>query len=354
MVFPALHGKNGEDGTVQGLLELAGMPYVGCGVLSSAVCMDKAVANTLMDAAGVPRCEWLWASRAECADFEALRARVEGRLPYPVFVKPANAGSSVGISKAVDAEQLKAAVATALAEDDKVVFERFVDGQEVECAVIGNEAVCATTPGEILASAEFYTYDDKYVSGTSRTAIPAHLSEQKQQEVRAWAEKAYRVLGCTGLARADFFVERSTGEVLNNWDAIKRVEKDQKTFTDTLEAVPKNLPANWRAEKLMKKASKAGFAWDNGFQAIDKLAAETVELGQAMVDGTNVAEELGDTLVAAVGVCYTLGLDPETVLHEACEKFIRRFAAMEQRAGSTSLDTLSKEQLLTLWNDCKP
>ena len=216
VVFPALHGKNGEDGTVQGLLELAGLPYVGCGVLSSAVCMDKAVANTLLDAAGVPRCEWLWAGRAECADFEALRARVEGRLPYPIFVKPANAGSSVGISKAADAAQLKAAVATALAEDDKVVFERFVDGQEVECAVIGNDTVCATTPGEILVSAEFYTYDDKYVSGTSRTAIPAQLSETKQQEVRGWAEKAYRVLGCTGLARADFFVERSTGEVLCN------------------------------------------------------------------------------------------------------------------------------------------
>lgn len=216
VVFPALHGKNGEDGTVQGLLELAGLPYVGCGVLSSAVCMDKAVANTLLDAAGVPRCEWLWAGRVECADFEALRARVEGRLPYPIFVKPANAGSSVGISKAADAAQLKAAVATALAEDDKVVFERFVDGQEVECAVIGNDTVCATTPGEILASAEFYTYDDKYVSGTSRTAIPARLSEAKQQEVRGWAEKAYRVLGCTGLARADFFVERSTGEVLCN------------------------------------------------------------------------------------------------------------------------------------------
>ena len=190
VVFPALHGKNGEDGTVQGLLELAGLPYVGCGVLSSAVCMDKAVANTLLDAAGVPRCEWLWAGRVECADFEALRARVEGRLPYPIFVKPANAGSSVGISKAANAAQLKAAVATALAEDDKVVFERFVDGQEVECAVIGNDTVCATSPGEILASAEFYTYDDKYVSGTSRTAIPARLSEAKQQEVRGLGGKS--------------------------------------------------------------------------------------------------------------------------------------------------------------------
>lgn len=204
VVFPALHGKNGEDGTIQGLLELAGIPYVGCGVLSSAVCMDKAVANTLLDAAGVPRCEWAWASRAECRDFASVRARVEAKLAYPIFVKPANAGSSVGISKALDAAGLEEAVRVALAEDDKVVFERFVDGQEVECAVLGNDEPASTRPGEILASAEFYTYDDKYINGTSRTAIPAALSEEKLEEVRALAVKAYRTLGCTGLARADF------------------------------------------------------------------------------------------------------------------------------------------------------
>lgn len=213
--FPVLHGKNGEDGTVQGLLELAGIPYVGCGVLASAVCMDKAVANTLLDAAGVPRCAWTWAGRAECADLDALEARVSQTLGYPIFVKPANAGSSVGISKAADQAGFQKAVATALAEDDKVVFERFVKGQEVECAVLGNGPAESTLPGEILASEEFYTYSDKYLLGTSRTLIPADLTPEKLLEVKDLAEKAYAALGCQGLARCDFFVE-TDGTVLVN------------------------------------------------------------------------------------------------------------------------------------------
>lgn len=212
---PVLHGKNGEDGTIQGLFELAGIPYVGCGVLASAACMDKAVANILFDAAGVPHCRWDWADRAGCDDFAALADRLEKKLGWPIFVKPANAGSSVGISKAEDRTALKAAVATALAEDDKVVFERFVQGQEVECAMIGNRCAVSTRPGEILASEEFYTYDDKYVLGTSRTLIPARLPEEKLDEVRSLAEKAYAALGCEGLARCDFFVEQD-GNVLIN------------------------------------------------------------------------------------------------------------------------------------------
>ena len=213
--IPVLHGKNGEDGTIQGLFELAGIPYVGCGVLASAACMDKAVANILFDAAGVPHCRWDWADRAGCDDFDALADRLEKKLGWPIFVKPANAGSSVGISKAEDRPALKAAIATALAEDDKVVFERFVQGQEVECAVIGNRCAVSTRPGEILASEEFYTYDDKYVLGTSRTLIPARLPEEKLDEVRGLAEKAYAALGCEGLARCDFFVEKD-GNVLIN------------------------------------------------------------------------------------------------------------------------------------------
>lgn len=215
LALPILHGKNGEDGTIQGLFELAGIPYVGCGVLASAACMDKAVANILYDAAGVPHCRWDWADRAGCDDFDALADRLEKKLGWPIFVKPANAGSSVGISKAEDRTALKAAVATALAEDDKVVFERFVKGQEVECAVIGNRCAVSTRPGEILASEEFYTYDDKYVLGTSRTLIPARLPEEKLDEVRSLAEKAYAALGCEGLARCDFFVEQD-GNVLIN------------------------------------------------------------------------------------------------------------------------------------------
>ena len=217
VAVPVLHGKNGEDGTIQGLFELAGLPYVGCGVLASAVCMDKAVANTVMDASGVPHCAWCFALRADVeADADKVLDMVEAKLPYPVFVKPANAGSSVGISKAANAEDLKAAIDLALVHDKKLVFESFVDGQEVECAVIGSEPAVSTRPGEILAGAEFYTYDDKYKNGVSQVVIPARLSEEKLDEVKDYAVKAYTALGCEGLARCDFFVERSTGRVLIN------------------------------------------------------------------------------------------------------------------------------------------
>ena len=229
-----------------------------------------------------------------------------------------------------DQEQTHQSIARNFLEETYEVLEAIDQDDPVHlCEELGDVLTQVVFHGDMEQDAGRFTLEDVY-DGICKKLILRHP----------------HVFGST--------VVGSTGEVLNNWDAIKRVEKDQKTFTDTLEAVPKNLPANWRAEKLMKKASKAGFAWDNGFQAIDKLAEETVELGQAMVDGSDVAEELGDTLFAAVGVCYTLGLDPETVLHAACEKFTRRFAAMEQRAGSTSLDTLSKEQLLSLWNDSKP
>ena len=218
---PILHGKNGEDGTIQGLFELARIPYVGCGVLSSAICMDKALANTVMDAAGVPHCGWTSALRAEVEqDRAAVLDRAEAALGYPIFVKPANAGSSVGISKAADRAALDAALDVALREDDKVVLEEFIDGQEVECAAIGNPDdpahISTTRPGEILAGAEFYTYDDKYKNGVSQTLIPARLSEEKLDEVKSEARKAYLALGCAGLARCDFFVERGTGRVLCN------------------------------------------------------------------------------------------------------------------------------------------
>ena len=217
VVIPVLHGLWGEDGTVQGLLELAGIPYVGCGVLASAVCMDKAVANALFEANGVPHTRWLAADRWEIeSDLEGVCEGVEKKLGWPVFVKPANAGSSVGISKVSSRDELKKAIDLALENDRKVVFEAFVDGQEVECAVIGSDPAVATRPGEILAGAEFYTYDDKYKNGVSQTVIPAHLPEAKLDEVKTYAAMAYTALGCEGLARCDFFVEKNTGRVLIN------------------------------------------------------------------------------------------------------------------------------------------
>ena len=217
VVIPVLHGLWGEDGTVQGLLELAGIPYVGCGVLASAVCMDKAVANALFEANGVPHTRWLAADRWEIeSDLEGVCEGVEKKLGWPVFVKPANAGSSVGISKVSSRDELKKAIDLALENDRKVVFEAFVDGQEVECAVIGSDPAVATRPGEILAGAEFYTYDDKYKNGVSQTVIPAHLPEAKLDEVKTYAAMAYTALNCKGLARCDFFVEKGTGRVLIN------------------------------------------------------------------------------------------------------------------------------------------
>ena len=217
VVIPVLHGLWGEDGTVQGLLELAGIPYVGCGVLASAVCMDKAVANAMIDASGIPHTKWLSATRWEIeCDPEGVCDGVEKKLGWPVFVKPANAGSSVGISKVSSRDELKKAIDLALENDRKVVFEAFVDGQEVECAVIGSDPAVATRPGEILAGAEFYTYDDKYKNGVSQTVIPAHLPEAKLDEVKTYAAMAYTALGCEGLARCDFFVEKATGRVLIN------------------------------------------------------------------------------------------------------------------------------------------
>lgn len=217
VVIPVLHGLWGEDGTVQGLLELAGIPYVGCGVLASAVCMDKGVANALFDANNIPHTKWLAANRWQVeSDLDGVCAGVEAKLGWPVFVKPANAGSSVGITKAHNQDELKKAIALALENDRKVVFEAFVDGQEVECAVIGSDPAVATRPGEILAGAEFYTYDDKYKNGVSQTVIPAHLPEEKLDEVKTYAALAYSALGCEGLARCDFFVEHGTGKVMIN------------------------------------------------------------------------------------------------------------------------------------------
>ena len=214
---PVMHGKNGEDGTIQGLFELARIPYVGCGVLGSAVCMDKAVANALFDAAGIPHTRWLAANRWEIeSDLEGVCDGAIAKLGWPIFVKPANAGSSVGITKAHDRAELKDAIRLALENDRKVVFEAFVDGHEVECAVIGSDPAVSTRPGEILAGAEFYTYDDKYKNGVSQVVIPARLDEAKLDEVKTYAAMAYTALNCEGLARCDFFVEHGTNRVMIN------------------------------------------------------------------------------------------------------------------------------------------
>lgn len=221
-VFPVLHGKNGEDGTVQGLLELSGIPFVGCKTLSSAVCMDKAVTHTLLSAAGIKQANYLWFfSHKYKTGAEKIKRKISARLGYPVFVKPANAGSSIGVSKVSCEEELDQAVAKAAHEDEKIVIEEAVTGQEIECAVLGNlEPEAAPMVGEISASAQFYDYDDKYKSGKSRLFIPARLDPAAAEELRSAAVRAYWILGCKGFARVDFFVRGGKEILLNELNTI--------------------------------------------------------------------------------------------------------------------------------------
>ena len=217
VVFPVLHGKNGEDGTVQGMLQLSGIPFVGCDMLSSACCMDKAVTNTLIDNAGIKQAKWIGLK-----DFEYRKNqqyfidKVKKNLGYPVFVKPANAGSSVGVSKAVDDESLKKAIDIAFKEDRKLVIEEGISGLEIECAVLGNEEPIASVVGEIAPANDFYDYEAKYINAASELFIPARITESKANEVRFEAINVYKELGCSGLSRVDFFVKEGSGEVLLN------------------------------------------------------------------------------------------------------------------------------------------
>ena len=215
VVFPVLHGRNGEDGSMQGLLETAGIPYVGCRVLSSALCMDKDDSHAVLKNAGVPQVKWLTFMRG-CDLGEAFRA-VTAELGYPVFVKPANAGSSVGITKVKSEAELGGAFDLAFANDCKIIVEAAVkDPIEVECAVFGNRELSVGGPGEIVPADEFYSYDAKYFNAESKLYIPARLSDEKAAEIREMAKRAYQVLGCRGLTRVDFLVERETGAVVLN------------------------------------------------------------------------------------------------------------------------------------------
>jgi D-alanine-D-alanine ligase len=211
VVFPVLHGTFGEDGTLQGLLEMAGLPYVGAGVFASAASMDKDHFKRLCAARGLPVVEYITVNRAT-ADADDIIAR----MPLPVFVKPANLGSSVGISKAKDHWSLAVAVAEAMRYDGKVIVERAITGQEIECAVLGNESPEAATPCEILPSREFYDYEDKYLLDAARIELPARLSPEKTAEVRRLAVECFKTVECSGMARVDFFVEAGTGIVYIN------------------------------------------------------------------------------------------------------------------------------------------
>ncbi len=217
VVFPLLHGPYGEDGTVQGLLELADLPYVGSGVLGSALAMDKDIAKRLLRAEGIPVVDWDLVRRAEIvADLEAVVARVEARFAYPVFTKPANLGSSVGVVKAHDRAELTVALRESAQYDRRVLVEPGVDAREIEVSVLGNDDPVASVPGEIVPSREFYDYAAKYLDDASGLLIPAPIAAETAETARTLAVKAFRALECAGLARVDFLLDRGNGNLFVN------------------------------------------------------------------------------------------------------------------------------------------
>ncbi len=217
VIFPVLHGPYGEDGTIQGLLELADIPYVGAGVAGSAVGMDKALFKSIMAANGIPILPYELVLRSDWdQDSEAVLDRIESRLTYPVFAKPANLGSSVGISRATDRESLRRALGEAACYDRRLLVEQGANAREIEVSVLGNENPIASVPGEVIPGDEFYSYADKYLRDEAKLVIPAPLEPEQVRRIQEIALGAYRAIDCAGLARADFFIDRDSGDIWMN------------------------------------------------------------------------------------------------------------------------------------------
>ena len=226
VIFPVLHGLYGEDGTIQGMLELLKIPYVGCDIISSSMCMDKVYTKCVLQKANIKQAKYIYIKNENTyvnEEFEEIKLEndeivklVEEKLQFPVFVKPSNSGSSVGVTKASNGPELIKAIEEASIYDKKVLVEEAIIGKEVECAVLGNDNPKASTVGEILSAEEFYSYDAKYNNAESKTRIPAQISEEKIEEIRRTAVKAFKAMDCKGLARVDFFVKNDTNEVYIN------------------------------------------------------------------------------------------------------------------------------------------
>jgi D-alanine-D-alanine ligase len=217
-VIPLLHGPYGEDGTVQGLLELAGLPYVGAGVLGSAIGMDKIAMKRLFAAASLPTPRFV--AYRDGHDLEAFCRRAQEELAFPCFVKPANMGSSVGVSKARDAQQLRDAVVLAARYDEWVMVEEFIRGREIETAVLGDDPPEVSVPGEVIPAADFYDYADKYEDGKVQLVVPAALDEAQTAEVRELARRAFEACRCEAMARVDFFLRDDGAFLVNELNTI--------------------------------------------------------------------------------------------------------------------------------------
>ncbi len=257
VVFPVLHGENGEDGSVQGLLQLAQIPFVGPNVASSAVAMDKTLTKLVMDNAGIPQARWQLVRTSELSvAVDKILDQVEESFTYPVFVKPASTGSSVGVSKAVDRASLCKALHEAGLYGEKILVEEFICGAEIEVAVMGNENPVASVCGEIDSGAEFYDYDAKYVTDTSVAYIPARLNEEIAEQVRELAVKAYGAAGCCGLSRVDFFVtfadQRIVFNEINTLPGFTSISMFPKLFAAS------GIPYGQLIDELLRLALEAG------------------------------------------------------------------------------------------------
>ncbi len=225
VVFPVLHGLGGEDGTIQGMLEMLKIPYVGCGVLSSCVGMDKVYTKIIFEKAGIEQAPYMYIKKNEKGyviinnKFEEEEFKIEkitDKLKFPMFVKPSNSGSSVGVKKATNNSELKMAIENAGQYDDKILVEHGIDAKEVECAILDGKEIIASTVGEIISAEEFYSFDAKYNIPESKTVIPAKIEKDKIEEVRKLAIKAFKAIDGKGLARVDFFVEKETNKIYIN------------------------------------------------------------------------------------------------------------------------------------------
>ena len=229
VVFPVLHGLYGEDGTIQGMLELLKIPYVGCNVLASSVGMDKAYTKVIFEKANLKQADYIYIRKndnkyifvekdfsEEILNIEDIVEKIVKNITFPMFVKPSNSGSSVGVRKVVSKEELKNAIEYASSFDKKIIIEQGIKGKEVECAVLGNEIVKSSCVGEIIPAEEFYSYDAKYNNSDSKTLIPANISEEISEKIQYLAIKAFKAINGAGLARVDFFVEDVTQEVYIN------------------------------------------------------------------------------------------------------------------------------------------
>ena len=256
VVFPVLHGENGEDGAMQGLLQMAGIPYVGPHVAASAVAMDKTLTKLVVDQAKIRQAAWMLVRSADVdMRLDWVMDQVEKKFSYPVFVKPAGTGSSVGVSKAADRDALKDALLKAGTYDSKILVEEFIHGREIEVAVMGNESPVASICGEIDSGAEFYDYDAKYITDTSVAYIPARISDDVEEQVRDAAVRIYSAIGCQGLSRVDFFVTYEGDEVvfneINTLPGFTSISMFPKLFAAS------GIPAEQLVEELLKLAMEA-------------------------------------------------------------------------------------------------